>query len=320
MSHRPSHQLPKLTVTAQDREEATMRITVNEVDRGRRALITGASSGIGRDVARVFAEHGFSLVVTARRLERLEALARELKANYGTDVVVVQADLSLADGPVVLMDEIDRRGLDVDILVNCAGTGDGCAYTEIPWDAHQQQIQLMALSPARLIHLALPGMLKRGYGRVVNVTSVAAHMPGVPLRAFYCPTKSFLYKLTEGLCTEYHGTGVTFTATAPGFTESELVDLSGARTIVDKLPGFMLAETRVVAEQTVAACLAGVATYTHLWFNRLFFGGFLRHFPTRYAHKLMLSERALRERTGDVSVARLPGLPSLRHRRQKWPN
>lgn len=296
-----------------------MRITVEPVDRGRRVLVTGASSGIGRDVARVFAEHGFSLVVTARRLERLDALAEELQLNCGTDVIVVQADLSLPDGPAAVMDEVGRRGVVVDILVNCAGTGDPSNYEETSWDAHQRQIQLMALSPARLIHLTLPGMLERGYGRVVNVTSVAAHMPGVPLHGFYCPTKSFLYKLTQGLCTEYHGTGVTFTATAPGFTESELVDSSGARTIVEKLPGFMFAQSRQVAEQTVAACLAGVATYTHMWFNRLFFGGFLRHFPTRHAHKLMLSERdrARRQRRGDVSAASLPGLPTLRRPRPK---
>ncbi len=295
-----------------------MRTAIRPVDRRRRALVTGASSGIGRDIARVFAERGFSLVITARRSERLEALAAELRTAHDTDVVVVAADLSQSDGPTVLVGEIDRRSIDVDVLVNCAGTSESGGYTEKPWESHQRHIQLMALSPARLIHLVLPGMLERGYGRVVNVCSVAAHMPGVPLQGFYCPAKSFLYKLTEGLCTEYRGTGVTFTATAPGFTESEMVDLVGARAIVDALPGFMVAQTRQVAEQTVEAGLAGVATYTHTWFNRLFFGGFLRHFPTRYAHNLMLSERnrALRQHTGDASTAGLPGLPSLRQRRR----
>jgi short-subunit dehydrogenase len=230
----------------------------------------------------------------------------------------VGCDLSLPDGPAALYDELAARGVHVDILINNAGTGDSSPYHEADWEFHERYIQLMALSPARLIHLLLPGMLERGYGHVVNVTSVAAHMPGIPMHGFYCPTKSFVYKLTETLATEFHGTGVTFTATAPGFTESEMIDSSGARPIVERLPGFMFSDTQLIAEQTVAACLAGVGTYTHTWFNRLFFGGFLRHFPTRYAHKLMLSERdrAIRQHAGDQdATSGLPGLPSARRRK-----
>lgn len=287
-------------------------------DRNRRVLVTGASSGIGREIARVFAQHGFNLVITARRADRLAALAAELRAAHGLDVKEIVADLSSADGPTAVLNELRDGGCDVDILVNCAGNGESSGYVDRPWELHQRQIQLMALSPAHLIHLLLPDMLNRSYGRVVNVCSVAAHMPGVPMRGFYCPTKSFLYKLTQGLAAEYHGLGVTFTATAPGFTESELVDATGARAIVDRLPGFMVAQPRVVAEQTVSACLTGVTTYTHMTFNRIFFGGFLRHFPTRHAHKLMLSERdrARRHDAGDESASGLPGLPGWRPQRR----
>lgn len=298
-----------------------MKINVKSADRDRRVLVTGASSGIGREVARVFAEHGFALAITARRVGRLEELAAELRA-WGTDVVIAPCDLSAPDGATALYDDLTAQGVEVDILVNNAGTGDASPYHEADWDFHQRYIELMALSPARLIHRFLPGMLERGYGRVVNVTSVAAHMPGIPLHGFYCPTKSFVYKLTETLATEYHGTGVTFTATAPGLTESEMIDSSGARPIAESMPGFMFADTRTVAEQTVAACLAGVGTYTHTWFNRVFFGGFLRHFPTRHAHKLMRSEaeRARRHYAGvDEGGSRLPGLPSL-PKRQKTPS
>jgi short-subunit dehydrogenase len=294
-----------------------MSIKINEADRGRRVLVTGASSGIGREIARVLGEHGFALVVTARRRERLEALADELRSAGGTDVVCLPCDLASPDGPTKLHEGVAALGLDVDILINNAGTGDASPFHEADWSFHERCIQLMALSPSQLIHLFLPGMLARRYGRIANVTSVAAYMPGIPMHGFYCPTKSFLYKLTESLATEYAGTGVTFTATVPGFTESEMIDSSGARPIVEQLPGFMFSDTRTVAEQTVAACLAGMGTYTHTWFNRVFFGGLLRHFPARHAHKLMLSERdrARRQHAGDgQAAAGLPGVPVRRKR------
>jgi short-subunit dehydrogenase len=294
-----------------------MSIKINEADRGRRVLVTGASSGIGREVARVLGEHGFALVVTARRRERLEALADELRSARGTDVVCLPCDLASPDGPTTLHEGVAALGLDVDILINNAGTGDASPFHEADWSFHERCIQLMALSPSQLIHLFLPGMLARRYGRIANVTSVAAYMPGIPMHGFYCPTKSFLYKLTESLATEYAGTGVTFTATVPGFTESEMIDSSGARPIVEQLPGFMFSDTRTVAEQTVAACLAGKGAYTHTWFNRVFFGGLLRHFPARHAHKLMLSERdrARRQHAGDgQAAAGLPGVPLRRKR------
>jgi hypothetical protein len=139
-------------------------------------------------------------------------------------------------------------------------------------------------------------------------------MPGVPVHGLYCASKSFLYKLSETLAAEYHGTGVTVTVTVPGFTESEILDQSGARPITDKLPAFLTADPRVVATQAIAAGLAGYGAYTHNWFSRLVFVGVLRHFPARHAHKLMRSEtkRAKLHLAGDhKATTGIPGIPKL---------
>jgi short-subunit dehydrogenase len=259
----------------------------NNAPRGRhRALVTGASSGIGRAIAEVLAARGFDLVVTARRRERLDAIAAQLESTYGIDVAIVTADLSDPEGPVTIYDDVTQRGITVDVLVNNAGTGDPIRYHQSEWEHHQRTITLMATSPARLIHLFLPSMIEHGYGRVVTVCSGAVHVPGVPLHGFYAPTKSFMHKLTQTLAVEYAGSGVTFSATLPGFTESELLDSSGARDMTDKLPRFMVANTERVAEEVVDACLAGTVSLTHTWFNKLTFG-VMKHLPTRYAHLCM---------------------------------
>lgn len=255
-----------------------------------RALVTGASSGIGREIARVLAERGFDLVITARRQERLEALARELSMSHGVDVVMVAADLSDPDGPTAVYNAVKAEGLAIDVLVNNAGIGDPAWFHQSDWEDHLDTIQLMAVSPARLIHLFVPEMVERGDGHVVTVCSGAVHLPGLPLHGFYAPTKAFMHKLTQTLAVDYAGSGVTFAATLPGFTESELLDSSGARGLTDKLPGFMVADTRRIAEETVDACLKGTVSYTHTWFNRLLFG-LMKHLPTRYAHLAMTLER-----------------------------
>jgi short-subunit dehydrogenase len=255
-----------------------------------RALVTGASSGIGREIARVLAVRGYALVITARRRERLDDLAAELERAHGTEVTVVAADLSDPGGPTAVFDAVTDLSLDVDVLVNNAGHGDPAWFHRTDWDAHARTIQLMATSPARLIHLFVPGMVKRGRGHVVSVCSVAAITPGLPLHGCYSPTKAFLLKLTQTLAVDYAGTGVTFSATVPGFTESELLDSSGARGLTDRLPGFMVADNRRVAEETVDACLNGTVVFTHTWWNRVT-AGLLKQLPLRYAHLTMGLER-----------------------------
>lgn len=267
-----------------------MRIKLRPEDQNRQALVTGASSGIGREYARVLAGLGFDLVITARRLDRLEQLASELTSAHRVDAQPIHADLASEAGAEHLLREISDRGLDVDVLVNNAGVGASASFLDLDWETHEAHISLMAVNPARLIYQLLPGMLERGYGRVINVTSIAAHMPGLPMHGMYCPTKTFLFTLTQSLATEYAGSGVTFTATVPGITESELLDTGEMRELVDRLPSFVTADTRTVARQGVAAAFAGKVTYTHMTLNRIH-TALLRHAPARFAHRLTAPER-----------------------------
>jgi uncharacterized protein len=288
-----------------------MHIKVAPQDRGRTALITGGSSGIGAELARVSAGHGFNLIITARRLERLAALAAEITARHDVDVAVISADLSKPDVPQEIFDEIAKRGLKVDLLYNNAGVGDAFSFHEADWSAHRDTLQLMVINPTHLAHLAIPGMLERGYGRVTNISSIAAHMPGMPMHGMYCPLKTFLYKEIQSWASEYSDTPLTFTAIAPGLAETDIVDASGVRDMVDTLPKALVSTARSVAEQSIAATLAGRCVYTLGWANQVY-GGLIRHMPSAIGHKLMAAERvrvkAMLSGT-DQQAAPLPGIP-----------
>lgn len=288
-----------------------MQIKVAPEDRGRTALITGASSGIGAEIARVSAEHGFNVILVARRKEKLEALAEDITRQHRVEVAVIQADLSKPDVPQDVFDEIATRGLSVDLLYNNAGVGDAFSFHEAPWSAHRDTLQLMVINPTHLAHLAIPGMLDRGYGRVTNITSIAAHMPGMPMHGMYCQLKTFLYKEIQSWASEYSDTPLTFTAIAPGLAETEIIDTSGVRDMVDTLPKSLVSTARSVAEQTVAATLAGRCVYTLGWANQLY-GGLIRHMPSAIGHKLMAAERVRVKALlsgEDQQAAPLPGIP-----------
>jgi uncharacterized protein len=288
-----------------------VKLKVAPEDRGRTALITGASSGIGAELARVSAEHGFNVILVARRKDKLETLAEELTVRHGVDAAVIVADLSKPDVPQDIFGEIARRGLHADLLYNNAGVGDAFAFHEADWSAHRDTLQLMVINPTHLAHLAIPGMLERGYGRVTNITSIAAHMPGMPMHGMYCQLKTFLYKEIQSWASEYSDTPLTFTAIAPGLAETEIIDTSGVRDMVDTLPKALVSTARSVAEQTVAATLAGRCVYTLGWANQVY-GGLIRHMPSAIGHKLMAAERtrvkAMLSGT-DQQAAPLPGIP-----------
>jgi short-subunit dehydrogenase len=190
------------------------------------ALITGASTGIGRDLAIVFAENGFDLVINARRPEPLEQLAADLRGKHGINVRVLPKDLSSPSAPPEIFDELSRDNVVVDVLVNNAGFGGH------GWFARMDEVEVLAMlqvnvvALTRLTRLFLPGMIERRRGRVMNVSSTAAFQPG-PLMAVYYASKAYVQSLSEALASETRGTGVTVTALCPGPTTTEFATRAG---------------------------------------------------------------------------------------------
>jgi len=224
----------------------------------RTVLVTGASSGIGEALARVFAAEGWDLVITARRADRLRTLAEELARQHGRRVHVVVSDLA-ADGAVAkLCDELAARGVSVDGLVNNAGYGVPGSYVESTWERHHAFLQLMVVAVAELTHRLLPGMLERGYGRILNVASLAGLVPAPAGHTLYAASKSFMIKFSEALSEEVKHQGVHVTAVCPGFTVSEFHDVTGTREIMKSLPAFMWMDSPTVARQGFDAVMHGM--------------------------------------------------------------
>jgi len=193
-------------------------------------LITGASSGIGRELARVFAAHGHSLILTARDEARLHALAEELASRHGVQTLVIPADLARPESPPALFDELQRRGATVDILVNNAGFSTFGLFHATDTQAILDLLQVNMTALTHLARLFLPGMVQRGRGRLLNVASTAAFEPG-PYTAIYYASKAYVLSLSEALASELEGTGVTVTALCPGVTRTEFHQRAGIRNI-----------------------------------------------------------------------------------------
>ena len=224
----------------------------------RLALITGASAGIGAAFARVYAAHGYDLAVTARRAERLEALAGELRAAFGVEVLVLPADLADREAPAALIAGL--AGRPVDALVNNAGYGLPGVYAETAWRDQQAFLQVMLNAVCDLTHQVVPGMVARGFGRIVNVASLAGLVPGGPGSTLYGATKSFLVRFSQSLHVETAGTGVQVSALYPGFTWSEFHDANGARERVNRnVPRWAWQDADTVARAGYAAVEANRA-------------------------------------------------------------
>ena len=182
------------------------------------ALVTGASAGIGAAFARALASHGYDVALTARRLDRLEKLAEEISLRYGVETLIVAADLSEPEAPGQILDFLTAHGRTVDVLVNNAGYGLPGTYAETRWEDQRAFIQVMMTAPAELAHRVLPGMMHRGFGRIVNVASLAGLLPGSAAHTLYGASKAFLVKFSQSLHLEAEAAGVHVTALCPGFT------------------------------------------------------------------------------------------------------
>jgi short-subunit dehydrogenase len=191
------------------------------------ALITGASSGIGRSLARLFARDGYALVLVARRGSVLEELAAELSRDHGVAVRVMPVDLAAPDAAMRLFGDLQRGGVEVDVLVNNAGFGMQGAFAALPVDRQVQMIHLNITALTALTRLLLPSMLERAGGGVLNVGSTAGFQPG-PFMAVYYATKAYVVSFSEALADELSGSGLRISCLAPGPTATAFAAEAGA--------------------------------------------------------------------------------------------
>ena len=221
------------------------------------ALITGASAGIGLELARIFAARDFDLIVVARRAAALEALAESCSKEHGAEVRVWPMDLLEDGAPERLAERLDAEQAKVDVLVNNAGVLDMGRFAEIELAAHERLLRLNVVVLAAVTRSLLPGMIERGRGRVLNVASTASFQP-VPSLALYAASKAFVLSLSESLSEELRGTGVTVTALCPGLTRTEMYEkVEGQNETLKNLSGLFVSAADDVARQGFDACMAG---------------------------------------------------------------
>ena len=238
----------------------------------RTVLITGASAGIGEAFARVFAAHGWHLVITARREDRLRALQHELESGYRVDVRCIPGDLADPSTPMRLADELNVAGVHVDGLINNAGYGIAGNLLASPWPTHAAFLRVMVTAVVEMSYRFLPPMLEAGYGRIVNVASLAGIVPPVAGHTLYAAAKSFAIKFSQSLAAEVRHGGVNVTALCPGFTFSEFHDVTGTRQIVRQLPKWMWMDAYTVAKAGYAAVMASQVVRTPGAANRVMAG------------------------------------------------
>jgi short-subunit dehydrogenase len=234
------------------------------------ALITGASSGLGAEFARLFAADHCDLVLVARRRDRLEALAAELEAAHGVEAHVIVADLSQTADVASVVTEVERLGLAVTYLTNNAGFGVRGAFVGSEQERQLAMVSLNVSAPLALTRALLPAMVARGRGRILMISSAAGFSPG-PYMATYHASKAFLNSFGEALSAELRKTGVTVTVSCPGRTATEFAAVAGERPgLLDRLmPG---ASAAAVAREAYEAMMAGRPLIVHGRANRVGIG------------------------------------------------
>ena len=225
-----------------------------------RALITGASAGIGRELARQLAAAGKDLVLVARREDQLQALAVELRDAHGVNIDVIQADLSDPAAPPALFEETRKRDLGVNYLINNAGSSGPDLLSDRSWSDNGHYLQLMTTSIAAMCHFFIPPMRERGFGRVLNVASVAGLLT-VSGDYSYGPTKAYVVALSKGLSVALKDEGVHVTALCPGFTHTDFHASEKLTNMKRSTPGFIWYDVDVVVREGLRALEKGRAVY-----------------------------------------------------------
>lgn len=231
------------------------------------ALITGASSGIGLELAKIHAEKGGDLVLVARSTSKLKDLQSELQEKFGIEVLSVPKDLSIPDSALELYDFVKEQGVHVEYLINNAGFGDFGFFHETEWEKEEMMINLNMLTLTHLTKLFGSDMVKKRSGRIMNLASTASFQPG-PLMSIYYATKHYVLSFSEGIANEWKEFGVSVTALCPGPTKS---GFQAAATIEESklVKGKKLPTSSEVAEYGYEAMMKGKTVAIHGLQNRL---------------------------------------------------
>lgn len=190
-------------------------------------MITGATAGIGLELAKINASRGGKLVLVARRKDRLESIKADFEEKYKVEVEIIAKDLSRKEAPKEIYTELKAKKISIDYLINNAGFSRVGYFHEIDWDIQESMIMVNVMAMVELAYLILPDMIARKSGRMLHVASSAAFVPGGPLQTIYFATKAFLVSFSQGLAGELEGNGVTSTVLCPGATASEFEKVSG---------------------------------------------------------------------------------------------
>jgi uncharacterized protein len=214
------------------------------------ALVTGASSGIGAAIAAELASRGFSLILVARREERLQTLATELSSDHGVEVEVIACDLGDERERDRLQQELGGRGRAVEVLVNNAGFGHQADFARSPRERMVEMVRVNVEAVVDLTSRFIGPMAERGRGSVINIASTAAFQP-LPGSAVYAASKSFVLSFSEAIRTELRGTGVTVTAVCPGPAKTEFTEVAGVGGVEQRTPGAVWTSVEEIARQAV---------------------------------------------------------------------
>ena len=242
------------------------------------ALITGASAGLGAAFAKACAARGYDLALVARRVDRLEALAAELRDRHCIEAFAIVADLATPGIEESVIAAVAARGRHVDLLINNAGFSIPKSFAAVPWARQQSFLMTLVVSACGLAHLVIPGMIARGGGRIINVASLAGYAPGAKGHTLYPGVKSLTIKFTEALDAEYRDQGLRVTATCPGFTQTEFAAANGTQAAMDQSPRFFFQTAEAVVAETLRAHDRGQVVVVTGWHNKLA-SILLRHLP-----------------------------------------
>ena len=226
-------------------------------------LITGASSGLGKDFAILFAEKGYDLVLTARRKKNLEEIRNNLINQFGIKAYIISRDLSDLKSTEEIYNFCEENKIQINVLVNNAGYGLKDSFEKISLSDHIDFINVLSTSAIALTRLFLPGMIKRKFGRIINVSSVAAFAPFTNSGGMYIATKLMLLKFSEMIHNEYKNNNIFSCSVCPGFTHTEFHN--EMKEFKSSIPSFMWMESRTVVEQAYEASMSGKEIIINGW-------------------------------------------------------